>query len=361
MIARHRRRLLPAIAALTLVGSAGDDPRPARITAAAAASGFAGEILVGEGDRIVIDRSFGLTVPRPAGAAAPDGGFAPGAAWPWASVTKQVVATLVMQQVADGRIALDVPAGRYLPLLAGKVAGPTVRQLLQHRAGLRNPDDTPVGPNGFPAYYTARYPTLGWCLGGRKAAGGKWRYNNCDYVVLGALLQQVTGQTVPALYAERIARPLGLHAQFVAPDDLLRLDWPGGGGVTADERPVFARFGAAGGLAGTARDLVTFDQALLHGRLLPAAARAEMWRGDPGLGFEALGQWSFDAKLKGCPTPVKIIERRGGIGRFQARNILLPDQDMSIVIFTNRGDFDFGEVWQGKGFSYDLLSAAACP
>ena len=342
---------------------ASDDPRPDRVAAAMKADGFAGQVVIGEGERVLVDRTSGSALPT---AVNPneivlDGGFPTDVAWPWASVTKQIVATLVMQQVAEGRIALDAPASRYLPALRGKVTSPTVRELLQHRSGLRNPDDTPAPKDGFPAYYTATYPVTGWCLAARKSAGGNWRYNNCDYVVLGALLERVTGLTIKALYAKRIARPLGLHAQFTAPDDLLRLDWTGG--VTPRDRPIFERFGAAGGMAGTARDLLAFDRALMRSRggLLPANQRAEMWLGDPKLGYQALGQWSFEAKLKGCDAPVRIIERRGEIGRFQARNILLPDRDMAIIVFTNRGDFDFGEIWQGKGFSYDLLSAAACP
>jgi D-alanyl-D-alanine carboxypeptidase len=64
--------------------------------------------------------------------------------------------------------------------------------------------------------------------------------------------------------------------------------------------------------------------------------------------------------LKGCPTPVRIIERRGAIGGVQVRNFILPDADVVVIAFTNRDDFDFGEIWQGKGFAFDLLSAAAC-
>lgn len=103
------------------------------------------------------------------------------------------------------------------------------------------------------------------------------------------------------------------------------------------------------------------DRALVAGRLLSPAARDELWKGDPKLGFMALAQWSFFAPLKGCSAPVRIIERRGGIERFQVRNIILPDSNRIIILFTADGDFDFGEIWQGKGLSHDLLAAAACP
>jgi CubicO group peptidase (beta-lactamase class C family) len=281
--------------------------------------------------------------------------------WPWASVTKQVVAVLTMIEVDRGKLALDASAARYLPALGRGVPSPTIRQLIQHRAGLRNPNDTPAGAGGWPAWYVGEPSGLGWCLDGRGAAGGDWRYNNCDTIVLGAVLENVTGRRIGALFAERIAKPLALEATgFVRAGD-----WDienAAVAITPEERAILARFGPAGGLVGPAKDLLKIDRALLTGKLLSAAARAEMWRGDPKLGYMALGQWSFDAPLKGCAKPVRLIERRGAIGRFQVRNILIPERDMTVMLFTAVPDdrFDFGEIWQGKGLSHDLLAAAAC-
>ncbi len=323
-----------------------------RVTRAVTASGFAGTYLLYRGTRRIAGGSVGAAV------AGRPGGFTAEQVWPWASVTKQVVATLVMQEVETGRLALDVPAARYLPAL-GPVS-PTIRQLLQHRAGLRNPDDSAKDGQGEPSFYTTGPGGPGWCLTGRGAAGGTPRYNNCDYIVLGALLARTTRTPLPALFARRIAGPLGLSARFVDPAAPPTPDiaWPGG--PDAAERRMIARYGAAGAIEGTAADLAAFDRALLSGELLSAAARAAMWRGDPTLGSMAMGQWSFSARLKGCALPVRLIERRGAIGRFAVRNVIAPDLGLAMVLFTNRGDDGFGEIWQGSGRTYDLLSAGAC-
>ena len=72
-----------------------------------------------------------------------------GEPWRWASVTKQVIAVLVMQEAARGTINLDQPVARYLPALASPNAQRiTVRQLLRHQTGLPNPDDTPANAEG---------------------------------------------------------------------------------------------------------------------------------------------------------------------------------------------------------------------
>lgn len=326
----------------------GDAARAERVRGALAAAGFRGLYAVSVDGR----RVAGGTVGTPTA-------FPYEAVFPLASFTKQVLAVMVMQQVEAGRIALDAPAARFLPALGP--AGPTVRQLLQHRSGLPNPEDSPRDAGGRPGWYAGSGSGLGWCLGGRGRPGAAWRYNNCDYLALGALLERVTGRPVAQLYAERVAGPTGMAALFQSGTGDGRADanWPAG--PTAAERAVLVRYGAAGGLVGTAEDVLAFDAGLLDGRLLGERARAELWRGDPKLGYQALGQWSFEAPLKGCTRPAAIVERRGGIGRFQMRNLILPGSAISLVLLTVEPEYEFGEVWQGTGATHAALSAAACP
>ncbi len=337
-----------------------------RVMAVAKAGHLSGEIALADRAGPVIDKVTGLAdrqTHRP---------HRPGAQWLWASVTKQVTGILVMQQVEAGALSLDGTAHRYLPDFSGSNGDRiTIRQLLQHLSGLPNPDDTAPDASGVPAFYTdtgtaigdtAR--SLGYCAGPPKASpGASFAYNNCDYLVLGAILERVTGKPFAALVADRIARPLGLRSLKLAPDGATR----GGGaavGYGANGKPYptvnVATFGAAGALTGTARDLVALDRALLADTLLKPETRTLLWQGNPQLGYEALGAWSFPARLAGCTAPVSLIERRGDVGGIQVRNVIAPETGRSIAIFTNDDTVDFGEVWQGKGFAYDLLSAAFC-
>lgn len=285
--------------------------------------------------------------------------------WRWASVTKQVIATLVMQEVAKGRIRLDAPVATYLPGFRSPNARMvTVRQLLRHQSGLPNPDDTAASPDAIPAYDTAGYtgsrdPLTGYCAGPVKGPpGGNWSYNNCDYVVLGALLEQVTGMNWPRLVRDRIASPFGMASVGAYPTP--RPTVVGSVDGQPDTGYDLAAFGAAAGLYGTARDLWRFDRALMKGKLLPDAARAEMWDGRPELGSIALGQWVYSAPLKGCQYPARIVERRGAIGGVEVRNFILPEWDAVVIVFADHTGIDFGEVWQGKGLSHDLIAAAIC-
>lgn len=340
------RRLLAAL--LLLAAPAGAQDVPSRVEQSLRGSGFAGVFAVSQDGARVAGGAIGEAAPgRP---------FAYETVFPWASVTKQAVAVMAMQDVEDGRIALDAPASRYMRELGQGARSPTVRELLQHRSGLRNPEDAAD-------FYTGGPTGIEWCLGARGAPGGNWRYNNCDYLVLGGVLERVNRRPFADLFAERISGPIGGKVRFVGAPVGLDADtvWAGGPDVAFVE--ALKRYGSAGGLIGTVEDMLAFDRALLSGALLTDQARAELWRGDPKLGFQALGQWSFDAPLKGCGGPVRIVERRGAIGNFQVRNFIAPDRQVSAVLMTNRaeGKYDFGEIWQGRGVSHDFLASILCP
>lgn len=360
-------RTLVALLAFGLPATAAAQEFPSeRVSAVIAAAGFEGDVKIS--DSIAVrpfgGARYGWTGLLPE----PSRGWPDGLTWRWASVTKQVVAILVMREVERGTIDLDKPVATYLPAFRSPNAGTaTIRNLLQHRAGLPNPDAGPDADNapGLPAFYRSdfagsRDPVSGFCAGPVSGApGGDWAYNNCDYMVLGAVLEAVTGLAWDKLFQRDIAGPLGFEYAGAYPGEQFTR-W---GIIDGAREPQFdlSTYGAAGGLYGQPDDIIAIDNALMRGDLLGPEALAEMWRGDPALGYMALGQWVFEVPLKGCDAPVRIVERRGDIGAVQVRNFILPDKQLAVVAFSQEKPFDFGEVWMGSGFAHDLLAAAACP
>lgn len=327
-------------------------------------AGFSGTVISGDARALRFERSTGLARRMP------DRANGPATVWPWASVTKQVTAMLVMQEVERGRIDLDQPLVRYLPDFKGPSGAQlTVRHLLRHTSGLPNPDAT-APLFGLPSFYVEtgsrishRARSAGLCAAGPTAAPGQgFAYNNCDYLLLGALLEKLNGKPYAAIVAERIARPARLAGLAVAADRVST----SATGVVGYDRGVpagpanLATLGAGGALVGTARDLFALDQLILRGKLLSPASMQVLWRGDPALGYAALGVWSFPATLAGCTGPVNLIERRGQFNGIQVRNLLAPDLGKALLVFVNEASFSFGEIWQGNGASYELASAAFC-
>lgn len=318
----------------------------ANAIAAAERSGFSGQIVVADATRVLTDyRSKGARSPLASGL------------WPWGSVSKQVTAALVMAEVDAGRLSLDDTVTSRLPDFTNAYSGrATIRQLLQHTSGLPNPNATPLVGDTQSFYLRdsrsagGTADATGFCAGPPAAApGAGFSHNNCDTIVAAAILERVSGKPYAALLRGAISQAFGLST--------LRLARPGERAANAER---LATYGAGGALIGSARDLVRFDQALLARQLVSAGGTETMWRGEPALGYVALGAWGFTAPLAGCKASVRLVERRGAVGGVQVRNVIAPDLGRILVAFTPRADLDFGEVWQGRGISYDLLSAAFC-
>ena len=128
-----------------------------------------------------------------------------------ASLTKAVVTTtLVAMQVEAGRIALDLPVARYVPEWN---SGPnpewrksvTIRHLLTHSSGL------PAHKDYFLTIHSGRDAIADICKEPLEyAPGSKTVYSDLGFILLGEILERVTGRTVDQLARERIFAPLGM-------------------------------------------------------------------------------------------------------------------------------------------------------
>ncbi|HBK92235.1 MAG TPA: hypothetical protein DDZ68_11245 [Parvularcula sp.] len=321
---------------------------------------FSGVVMVGEKGETLFATAQGLA-DREAGRA-----LSLYDTWRWGSVAKMSTAILVLQEVENGRLSLDRTLAEQAPEFAGEPAGEaTLRQLLQHTSGIANVDRGPSDAAGAPLPFSAdasvRMDASKACAGPAEAApGARFDYNNCDYIVLGRLLEAKTGKMFSELFRERIAAPSGMRGAGVLPggcEETVK------GYAAADkaEPPVNpGAYGAAGALCGPPRALQAFAAAAMAGKLIGQPMRAEMRKSDPALGNAGLGVWSYEAPLDGCEAPVALVERRGAVGGIETRLVMAPATLRSLVIMSNRADVALGELWTGEGLTFTLASAAFC-
>jgi CubicO group peptidase (beta-lactamase class C family) len=259
-----------------------------------------------------------------------------------------ITAILVFQQVDAGALALDAPVASYVQLATLPNADHiTIRQLLAHRSGLAGQTDTPDGPPG---------DLMQYCAAAAAEPGTAFLYNNCDTIVLGKVLEAVTGSTYLDLVNARIGAPLGVT--LTLPNEPRVEATMKDGAAEATVWP--SAYGPSGGLYGAIGDLLKIDAALMDGRLMSAESLAIMLTGDPASGYAALSVWSYSPDLGACLGQTRLVERYGEIGGVQVRNFLLPDKGVALSVYSNDGATDFGEVWRGQGLSIDLIRAAAC-
>ncbi|MGD3108320.1 serine hydrolase domain-containing protein [Streptomyces sp. YGL11-2] len=208
-----------------------------------------------------------------------------------ASNTKAFTATVVLQLVGEGRVALDAPLERYLP---GLVRGEgidgrriTVRQLLQHTSGLPNYTDF-LGD--FATYRHAHLSPrvlLDRALAHKAvfAPGTNWSYSNTNYLLAGLLVEKVTGRPLAEQITRRVIDRIGLRHTYLpgAGEERLRAAHPEGyravkgGGPLEDVTEMDTSWAwAAGQLVSTPSDLNRFFTALFGGALLRPAQLAQM-------------------------------------------------------------------------------------
>lgn len=75
------------------------------------------------------------------------------------------------------------------------------------------------------------------------------------------------------------------------------------------------------------------------------------------------GDWQIDTdiELANCADPVRVVMRARGQSHYRLRNLLLPDNDLAVIVSLEDAGFDLGDIVAGTGFLPELLSLAACP
>jgi D-alanyl-D-alanine carboxypeptidase len=205
------------------------------------------------------------------------------------SITKSMVATVALQLVGEGRLALDDTLQQWLPGVVPGADQITIRMLLNHTSGIYNYTDDPdfipaVLANPYRYWSPAELIAVATSHPPVFAPGTSWSYSNTNYILVGLVLEKITGTPIQTLLARRIIRPLHLRGTFFATSGAfggpyahgyLPPSLTGAGYVDASGWPPSWAW-AAGAVVSTAPDLARFYRALLSGRLLTPRLLAQM-------------------------------------------------------------------------------------
>lgn len=207
------------------------------------------------------------------------------------SVSKTFSAVVLLQLVQEGKLGLDEPVNTYLPGLLPDDRI-TVRHLLTHRSGLADYTNA-MFEHTVPGFESVRNRVFSYqelvdlSLSEPRTTqpGVSYQYSNANFVVVGMLIEKLTGRPVADAYERRIFKPLKLRkTSYVHPDvrikgghvrGYLHPDEEGGALVDSTEQTVsWAQ--SAGAVISSPADLNTFTSALTRGRLLSPAMMEAM-------------------------------------------------------------------------------------
>jgi D-alanyl-D-alanine carboxypeptidase len=246
-----------------------------------------------------------------------------------ASLTKTFVATVVLQLVGEGTLALDDTVEQWLPGLFPDGDAISVHQLLNHTSGIYDAQNDPAILAPYLAGDLTHFTPPRMLVEVAAAhellfpPGSNWSYSNANYFVLGLIVEAATGHKIGFELRHRIFRRLELRDTTFPRSP--RIAGPHAHGYFLFGQPplqdftVFSPslFWAGGAIVSTAGDIARFYRALLRGRLLRQGLLEEMLTIDPvaldpsgsgsgfGLGLQREGRfpcgeaWGHDGELPG--------------------------------------------------------------
>lgn len=290
------------------------------------------------------------------------------------SVTKTFASVVTLQLVAENKVRLDDPVERYLPGVVPNGAQITVRHLLNHTSGIFNYTDDPqfalddeasvrrfLAEGRWKNYTQRQLVDIANRHDPNFPPGRGWKYSNTNYVLVGMLIEKVSGSTWQREVERRVIRPLRLDDTSM-PTTSTRIPGPHAKGyLPLPEGPAdVSRInttvaGAAGAGISSTDDLNRFYAALFGGRLLPAAQLAELKKTVPApdLGAGAsygLGVIRYDTA---CRT---VWGHLGGISGYSTVMLGNENGSRSLALSSN----PYGEDTSEGAVLEGLLDKALC-
>ena len=253
------------------------------------------------------------------------------------SITKTFVAGIVLQLVEEKKLGLEDPLGKWLPQYPNIDANITVRQLLNHGSGLSS-------------YYSSkRYwseveadldrvwlpeDMLKYVGPPRDTGSAPPKYSNTNYILLGMIIEAITGNSLEYELQRRITGPLQLDSTYLPKQDFDPERWADSTNLPSS---LYSSLWAAGAIASTPRDIAKWSHTLYSGNFLQSASLESMLITEPrrigkGRFPMGLGVWKF--KVDG-----ETAWGHGGLSySFISRTFYLPELELSVAYSSSRSD-----------------------
>ena len=252
------------------------------------------------------------------------------------SMNKMFTAVATLQLVERGKLSLDDTIGKILPdypnaNVASKVK---VRHLLSHTGGTGDIFGPEFAAHRLELKTLQDYVTLYGKRDLEFDPGTEWRYSNYGMLLLGVLIEKVSGKSYYDFVAENIYKVAGMTCSGSEPESVKVTNRSKGYmrdrfDIMSNEPTLPWRGTSAGGGYTTATDLMKFADALLSNKLLKAATLAEATRaqfttGDYGFGFQV-----------GRPGEVRNYGHGGGAPGMNAILRVYPESGQSVIVLCN--------------------------
>lgn len=288
---------------------------------------FMGTVLVVKDGKTLLDQGYGFADLEWQIKNVPEAKFRLG------SLTKQFTAAGILLLEERGKLRVEEPVKRYMPNAPAAWDKITIYDLLTHTSGIPNFTNFPeYGPTEWkdttPTELVARFKDKPLDF----EPGTKFSYSNSGYVVLGSVIETITGESYGEFLKRNIFTPLGMEdtgmdrTTMILPRRAQGYS-PGPGGIVHAGYTSMTIPFSAGALYSTTGDLLKWEQGLFGGKVLTAGSLAKMttpFKENYGFGL-------FVATLEGH----KVIQHGGGIEGFNTAMSYYPDDKLTVIVLAN--------------------------
>jgi len=263
-----------------------------------------------------------------------------------ASITKQFTAMLIMQLVAENKLDLHVPISTYLPDYPKNNADRiTLHHLLTHTSGTPRLDDF-VNYRDIERDRHKPKELLNIFKDGELnfTPGAKYSYVNTGYVVLGIIIEKVTGKPYAKILQEKIFKPLNMqNSGYDVNYEIIKKRASGytnnylrGEYINVNYVDMSVPY-AAGSIYSTVEDLFIWDQALYTEKLLPKKYMDQIFTKHAPTPRRSYGYGWFvgDMQIGNSNEKIEITTHGGGINGFRTGITRVPSSQSSIIILSN--------------------------
>lgn len=292
-------------------------------------------VLVSRDGKVVFERGFGYASLEHGVRITPATKFRIG------SITKQFTAAAILRLQEQGKLSVGDRLSRFLPDFP-RAEEVTLHHLLTHTSGLHSYTNKPD------FLRTVTVPTTSEeLIASFKndpfdfAPGTKWDYCNSGYLLLGHLVEKVSGQPYGDFLRAQFFEPLGMKDTGVHRNDAILEDEATGYFQEGDVLRKalnwdMSRAGGAGALYSTVGDLARWNEAVFGGRVLgPDSLKAALTpvavAGAERLPDEGYGYGWFVGKLRG----LEEVQHGGGLQGFISQLSRYPGERLTVVVLAN--------------------------
>jgi CubicO group peptidase (beta-lactamase class C family) len=256
-----------------------------------------------------------------------------------ASITKQFTSVGVLQLVQQGKVSLTDPITKYVPDFDTQGKTITIENLLTHTSGLFNV----TALDDFVSQITRDLKPIEVAnlIAGKPLEfepGSQFKYSNTNYILLGMLIEKVTGRTYAENLESSIAKPLGLADTRYSRDDALTPRHARGydresSGQWVPMKPMsMTQPFAAGAIESTVDDLAKWTQALADGKAVDSKLLERAWT--PYKPTESPSDYGYGWFIR-TDSGERWIGHNGGINGFQSAAVWIPEKRVFVAILRN--------------------------